>query len=62
MALLLENEPQTFNATMSSFESFYWKETVNSEIKSILSNHTWELGDLPPGNKSLGSKGSLKGK
>ena len=41
---------------MSSSESTYWKEAVNSEIESILSNHTWELADLPPENKPLRSK------
>ena len=41
---------------MSSSESTYWKEVVNSEIESILSNHTRELTDLPPRNKPLGSK------
>ena len=46
VALLHENEPQTFKAAMSSSESTYWKEVVNSEIESILSNHTWELTDL----------------
>ena len=35
VALLLENEPQTFKAAMSSSESTYWKEAVNSEIESI---------------------------
>ena len=62
VALLLENEPQTFKAAMSSSESTYWKEAVNSEIESILSNHTWELTDLPPGNKPLGSKWIFKRK
>ena len=56
VALLLENDPQTFKATMSQSESTYWKEAVNSEIESILSNHTWELVYLPPRNKPLGSK------
>ncbi|WMV55478.1 hypothetical protein MTR67_048863 [Solanum verrucosum] len=45
---------------MSSSESTNWKEAVNSEIKSILSNHTWELTDLPSGNKLLGSKWIFK--
>ena len=40
VALLLENEPQTFKAAMFSSESTYWKKAVNSEIESILSNHT----------------------
>ena len=35
VALLLENEPQTFKAAMSSSESTYWNEAVNSEIESI---------------------------
>ena len=47
---------------MSSFESIYWKEADNSEIESILRNHTWELDDLPPGNKPLGSKWIFKRK
>ena len=32
VALLLENEHQTFKAPMSSSESTYWKEAVNSEL------------------------------
>ena len=60
--LLLENEPQTFKVAMSSSELTYQKEAVNSEIESILSNHTWELVDLPPGNKPLGSKWIFKRK
>ncbi|KAF5947104.1 hypothetical protein HYC85_017332 [Camellia sinensis] len=34
---------------MSSPEAPLWKEAVNSEVESILQNHTWELMDLPPG-------------
>jgi reverse transcriptase-like protein len=29
---------------------------VNSEIESILSNHTWELCELPKGSKPISSK------
>ncbi|PHT37062.1 putative plastid-lipid-associated protein 13, chloroplastic [Capsicum baccatum] len=47
---------------MLSSDSFFWKEAVNSEIDSILSNHTWELVDLPPGNKPLGVKWIFKRK
>ncbi|PHT50337.1 hypothetical protein CQW23_10084 [Capsicum baccatum] len=56
VTFLLENEPQAFRKVMSSSDSSFWKEAVNSEIDSILSNHTWELVDLPPENKPLGSK------
>ena len=47
---------------MLSSDSSSWKEAVNSEIESILSNHTWELVDLPPGNKPLGLKWIFKRK
>ncbi|KAF3649136.1 putative tyrosyl-DNA phosphodiesterase 2-like [Capsicum annuum] len=47
---------------MSSSNSSFWKKAVNSEIDSILSNHTWELVYLPPGNKPLGSKWIFKRK
>ena len=60
--LLLENESQTCKAVMSSSKSTYWIEAVNTEINSTLSNHTWKLTYLPPGNKPLGSKLILKRK
>ena len=47
---------------MLSSDSTFWKEAANSEIESILSNHSWELVDLPPGNKLLGSKWIFKSK
>ncbi|KAF3621972.1 hypothetical protein FXO37_32515 [Capsicum annuum] len=62
VTFLFENEPQTFKEAMASSDSSFWKEVVNSEIDSILSNHTWELVDLPPGNKPLGSKWIFKRK
>ena len=40
LTFLLENEPQTFKEAMSSSEAQYWKEAVNREVESILSNHT----------------------
>ena len=47
---------------MKSSEAQYWKEAVNSEVESILNNHTWELVDLPPVNKPLGYKWIFKRK
>ena len=31
----------------------FWKETINDEMDSILSNNTWILVDLPPGSKFI---------
>ena len=56
VTFLLESEPQTFKEAMLSSDSTSWKEAYNSAIESILSNHTWELVDLLPGKKPLGSK------
>lgn len=47
---------------MNSSKVQYQKETVNNKIKSILINHTWQLVDLPPGNKPLGYKWIFKRK
>ena len=47
---------------MTSSESSYWKEAIDSEIKSIIENKTWILTDLPPGNKPIGTKQIFKRK
>ena len=59
---MLENEPRTFKETVTSPEAPFWKEAINSEVESILSNHTWKLVDLPPGNKPLQCKWIFKRK
>ena len=62
LTYLLENEPQSFNEAMSTPEALMWKEAINSEIDSIMQNHTWELVDLPLGSKPLGCKWIFKRK
>src|SRR4051812_26836372 len=59
---MLDAEPQTFKEVVTSSEGPLWKETIDSEIQSILQNHTWELVDLPLGCKPLGSKWIFKRK
>lgn len=54
--LLIDDEPKTFEQAMSSIDTSFWKEAVNSEIESIMSNHTWELVDLPKGSKAINCK------
>ena len=62
LTYLLENEPQSFNEAMFTPEAPMWKEVVNSEIESIMQNHTRVLVDLPPGSKPLGCKWIFKRK
>jgi hypothetical protein len=33
---------------MASKDAAFWREAVNDEMDSILSNNTWVLVDLPP--------------
>ena len=40
LTFMLEDEPQSFKEAISTPETALWKEAVNSEIESILQNHT----------------------
>ena len=40
----------------------FWKEAVNDEMKSLISNRTWKLLDLPLGCKTIGCKWVLRKK
>ncbi|XP_075475893.1 uncharacterized protein LOC142514930 [Primulina tabacum] len=62
ITFMMESEPQSFKEAMSSSEGPLWKEAINSEMKSILQNHTWELVNFPPGSKPLGCKWVFKRK
>ena len=42
-----EDDPKTFEEAMASKDSAFWKEALNDEMDSILSNNTWILMDLP---------------
>ena len=41
LTYMLEDEPQSFEEAISTPKAPFWKEAVNSEIESILQNHTW---------------------
>ena len=56
IAYAIEREPQIIKETMSTPVVQMWKEVINSETEFILSNHTWELANLPSGSKPVRSK------
>nr|GEU77298.1 retrotransposon-related protein [Tanacetum cinerariifolium] len=62
MTYIVNEEPQTYKATMESSEAPYWKEAIQSEIDSIVQNNTWKLVDLPSGHKPIGYKWIFKKK
>ena len=41
---------------MASRDVVFWREAVNDEMDSILSNNTWVLVDLPPSSNTIGCK------
>ena len=47
----VENDPLTLKEALSSHDSIFWKEAVNDEMESLISNKTLKLVDLPPGCK-----------
>ena len=53
---LTESDPQTFEESMTSHDAPFWKEDINNEMDSIISNHVWEIVDLPPGVKPIGCR------
>ncbi|KAJ0041960.1 hypothetical protein Pint_17978 [Pistacia integerrima] len=59
---LVKNDPQTYEEAMTSRDASLWKEAVNNEIESIMSNHTWEVVNFPPGTKPIGCKWIFKKK
>jgi hypothetical protein len=53
---LIDNTPTTIAQTYSSLDADLWKEAVQSEMNSIMSNRTWEVVDHPYGCKLMGCK------
>ncbi|RVW59251.1 Retrovirus-related Pol polyprotein from transposon TNT 1-94 [Vitis vinifera] len=56
IVLQIEEDPKTYKEVMASRDVAFWKEAINDEMDSIMSNQTWELVDLPPGSKPIGCK------
>ncbi|KAA0026033.1 ty1-copia retrotransposon protein [Cucumis melo var. makuwa] len=50
---LIDEDPKTYQEALNSVDSSMWKEAIKSELDSLVMNHTWELVDLPMGNKPI---------
>uniref|UniRef100_A0A2N9FRJ7 Reverse transcriptase Ty1/copia-type domain-containing protein n=1 Tax=Fagus sylvatica TaxID=28930 RepID=A0A2N9FRJ7_FAGSY len=51
-----KEDPNTYSEAMASRDATFWREAVNDEMDSILSNNTWVLVDLPLGSNTIGCK------
>ena len=58
----IEENLQNLKEALTSLDAIFWKETVNDEMESLISNRTWKLVDLPPGCKTIGCKWVLRKK
>lgn len=54
------DEPINYREAMRSPMAAAWKEAMEKELASIKENDTWELSDLPPGRKCIGTKWVFK--
>ncbi|TYJ97996.1 ty1-copia retrotransposon protein [Cucumis melo var. makuwa] len=59
---LIDEDPKTYQEALNSVESSMWKEAIKSELDSLVMNHTWDLVDLPMGNKPIRCKWIFKRK
>ncbi|KIK70312.1 hypothetical protein GYMLUDRAFT_149315, partial [Collybiopsis luxurians FD-317 M1] len=50
------SKPQSFKEALNSPEADQWEQAMTEEITAHLTNGTWEIVDLPPGQVAIGSK------
>ncbi|CAI7874738.1 unnamed protein product [Closterium sp. NIES-54] len=56
----MPGEPATRKEALESSDAEEWKKAMESELKSIAQNSTWELVELPEGRKAITSKWLFK--
>ncbi|GJV39355.1 retrotransposon protein, putative, ty1-copia subclass [Tanacetum coccineum] len=56
------NEPANYKAALLDPEFDKWLDAMNVEMKSMKDNEVWDLVDLPPDGKTVGSKWLFKKK
>ncbi|CAI7904349.1 unnamed protein product [Closterium sp. NIES-54] len=56
----MPGEPATLKEALESCDAEEWKKSMDSELKSIEKNGTWELVELPEGRKAITSKWLFK--
>ncbi|KAL0451381.1 UNVERIFIED_CONTAM: Retrovirus-related Pol polyprotein from transposon RE2 [Sesamum latifolium] len=61
-AFLVEEDSKTYVEAITSIDSSFWKEAIKNELESIMTNHTWDLVDLPVGSKPIKCKWIFKRK
>lgn len=55
-SIVVISEPKSLQQALSSAHKNQWLDAMQDELKSLKSNKTWEIVDLPPDRKAFGSK------
>ncbi|KAL0423071.1 UNVERIFIED_CONTAM: Retrovirus-related Pol polyprotein from transposon TNT 1-94 [Sesamum radiatum] len=61
-AFLVDEDPKIYVEAITSIDSSFWKEAIKNELKSIMTNRTWDLVDLLVGSKPIKCKWIFKKK
>ena len=57
-----EDNPDSVKAAMQGNDAEFWRKAMDEEMASIIKNVVFELSDLPPGRKAIGTKWIFKRK
>ncbi|GKB94662.1 zinc finger, CCHC-type containing protein, partial [Tanacetum coccineum] len=57
--LNVEDAPKTYKGAITFRNSAFWKEAIDDEMDSLVSNNTWELSDLASGSKAIRRRWAL---
>ncbi|KAD2806280.1 hypothetical protein E3N88_39657 [Mikania micrantha] len=57
-----DDEPTNYKSAILDPESAKWLDAMNSEMQSMRENQVWDLVELPPGSRAVGSKWIFKRK
>ncbi|KAD4179844.1 hypothetical protein E3N88_28435 [Mikania micrantha] len=60
--LVDQSEPTNYKSATSDIESDKWLKAMDVEMQSMYDNQVWDLVDLPPNSKAVGSKWIFKKK
>ena len=52
----MEDGPNDYKEIVVLRDSSFGNDAIQGEIDSIMSNHTWELVNLPKGSRPIGCK------
>lgn len=55
-AFISQGEPRNYKEAINSEDAIKWKSAMEDEIKSLYSNRTWDLVNLPKGRKVIDNK------